>query len=563
MGTVGISFGSPTGGTGFDVSNTVSQIVANLQNVEQPWKTQLATLQSQDTAISSLGSLLSTLSTDVSSLTDFQGVLAGKQGSSSDTNVLQLTSASPNAVAGTHTIVVNSLAATSSGSLKEIAAASDTLTGSINIQVGSGSPHTITIDSSSNTLATLSSAINSAGIGVSASVLTDANGSRLSLVSSTSGSAGNLTVTSAITDATTGTALTYSSATTGVNASLTVDGVAISASSNTVSTVIPGVTFQLLAPSPITSGTAETVQVEVLNNNSSVVSSVSQMVSDYNAVISAVNAQETRNSSGTPQPLFGTPTLTLLQEQLLSAISGTTPNGYLTAISNSSDPLSGSLSIAVGSGSPTTFNLSSLAAGSQNLTGLAAAVNAANIGVTASVIKDSAGLSRLSLAATGFGANANLTVTSSITDAATSASLAWNANSDIKSLLSLGISQNNDGTISLDQSSLNAELNSDYSGVLAFFQNSYDWGNTFARTVTSLGTTATSGTLALALKSDSSIESALNKNISNEERLISTQQASLTAELNSANEILQSIPSNLNSVNMLYSAITGYVAPKF
>ena len=93
MGTVGISFGSPTGGTGFDVSNTVNQIVANLQNVEQPWKAQLAALQSQDTVISSLGTLLSTLSTDVTSLTDFQGVLAGKQGSSSGTNVLQLTSA--------------------------------------------------------------------------------------------------------------------------------------------------------------------------------------------------------------------------------------------------------------------------------------------------------------------------------------------------------------------------------------------------------------------------------------------------------------------------------------
>jgi flagellar hook-associated protein 2 len=563
MGTVGISFGSPTGGTGFDVSNTVSQIVANLQNVETPWKTQLTTLQSQDTVISSLGNLLSTLSTDVGSLTDFQGVLAGKQGSSSDTNVLQLTSASPSAVAGTHSIVVNSLAATSSGSLKEITAATDTLSGSITIQVGSGTAHTITIDSTSNTLASLSSAINSAGIGVSASVLTDANGSRLSLVSSTSGSGGNLTVTSAVTDSTTSTALAYTAATTGVNASLTVDGVPISASSNTVSTVIPGVTFQLLAPSPVTSGTPETVQVEVLNNNSAVVSSVAQMVSDYNAVISAVNAQETRNSSGTPQPLFGTPTLTLLQEQLLSSITGTSPNGYLTAISNSSDTLSGSLSIAVGSGSATTFNLSSLPSGNQNLLGLAAAINTANIGVTASVLKDSAGLSRLSLSSSGYGANASLTVSSAVTDSATSAALAWNANSDIKSLLSLGVSQNSDGTISLDQGSLNNELNSDYSGVLAFFQNSYDWGTTFSTTISNLGTSSTSGTLALALSSDSSIESSLNLNISNEQLLISTEQISLTAELNSANEILQSIPSNLNSVSELYSAITGYVAPKF
>ena len=78
MGTVGISFGSPTAGTGFDVSSTVSQIVANLQNVETPWKTQLTALQSQDTAISSLGSLLSTLSTDISGFTNFPGRSGGQ-----------------------------------------------------------------------------------------------------------------------------------------------------------------------------------------------------------------------------------------------------------------------------------------------------------------------------------------------------------------------------------------------------------------------------------------------------------------------------------------------------
>jgi len=59
MGTVGLSFGSPTSGAGFDVSSTVASIVSNLQNVETPWKSELTSLQAQDTAISSLGSLLS------------------------------------------------------------------------------------------------------------------------------------------------------------------------------------------------------------------------------------------------------------------------------------------------------------------------------------------------------------------------------------------------------------------------------------------------------------------------------------------------------------------------
>ena len=566
MGTVGISVGSPTSGTGFDVSTTVSQIVANLQNVESPWKSQLTSFQSQDAAISNLGTLLSTLSTDLTNFTDFQGVLAGKQGSSSDPDVLALTSASSSAVAGTHTIVVNSLAATSSGYLNATTNASDTLSGSITIQVGSGTAQTITVGSSSNTLAGLSAAINNAGIGVTASVLTDTNGSRLSLVSGTSGGGGDLTVNSSIEDSTSGASLAYNTATTGADANLVVDGVAISSASNTVSTVIPGITFQLLAPSPVTgtgsSATAETVQVQVLNDNTSVVSSVSQLVSDYNSVISAVNAQETNTSSGTAEPLFGTPTLTLLQEQLLGAINISSPSGYLSPLKSTqlSDTLTGSLSIAAGSSTPTVFDLSSLPSGNQNLSGLVTAINAAGIGVTAGIITNSSG-SSLSLTSNTTGSSGQLTVTSTVADGSTA--LAYTPESDVNSLTALGVSVNNDGTLTLDTNALNSELNTNYSGVVGFFQNSNSWGVQFSTTLGNLGTSSTSGTLSLALNSNSAIESSLNSNISNEDSIISAEQVSLTLELTSANEILQSIPSNLNNIAELYSAITGYQAPQF
>ena len=97
MSTVGISFGSPTSGQGFDVSSTVSQIIANLQAVETPWNTQLTALQSQDTALTSIGTDLSTLSSALEPLTGFSGVLSQKEGSSSDTDVLSLTSAASDA----------------------------------------------------------------------------------------------------------------------------------------------------------------------------------------------------------------------------------------------------------------------------------------------------------------------------------------------------------------------------------------------------------------------------------------------------------------------------------
>ena len=348
MGVVGLNFGSPTSGEGFDVSKTVSQIVANLQNVETPWKTQLTTLKSQDTTISSLGTLLSKLSTDIAYLTDATGAMAVKEGSSSDESVLHLTAASTSAVAGTHTVKVTALAVTSSGSLTEIANDSDTLAGSISIKVGSGTAQDITLDSSDNTLSGLASAINSAGIGVTASVLKDASGARLSLVSGTSGANGTLTVTSSITDTSNANAaVNYdtSTAIAGSNGTIVVDSVSLSVSSNTVSDLIPGVTFQLLSKSDTP------VQVVIANYNAGVESSVNALVSDYNALISAIDTQEGYDSSGNAEPLYGSPTLTMLQQNILGGINTINPNGYLAPVDDSLDPaLSGSISIARGSG---------------------------------------------------------------------------------------------------------------------------------------------------------------------------------------------------------------------
>lgn len=549
MGTVGLSFGSPTAGTGINVSQTVSQIVSNLQGVETPWKNQLTTLQSQDSAFSNLGTLLSNLSNDVSQFTDFQGVLSSMEGSSSDTGVLELTAATSSAVAGTHTITVNSLAQTSSGYMDAVTNASDTLSGSITIQVGSGTAQTINVGSNSNTLAGLASAINAAAIGVTANVITDASGSRLSLVSGTSGTGGDLTVTSNLTDATTSTALNYNTAQAGANASLTVDGVGISSASNTVSNVIPGVTFQLLSSAPGTD-----VQVVIANDTSGVETALAAFVSDYNSLISAINTQEGVDSSGNAEPLYGSPTLSLLQEQILGAFVAQNPTGYLDPVSSLTDTLSGSITIQVGSNSPQTITLDS---SDNTITGLASAINSANMGVSATVSTNASG-SFLELNSGQVGSAGELTITSNLTDATTNSSLNYNnASGDLNSLTSLGISVNNDGTLTLDQSSLTSVLNNDYSSVVAFFQDANSWGQNFSNVLSNTGTTA-GGLIASALSADSNIESNLNADISREDSIISAQQKSLTLEMNSVNEILTSLPSQLNQANELYSAITGY-----
>jgi len=987
MGTVGLNFGSPTSGAGFNVSSTVSAIMANLQNVETPWKTQITSIDSQDAVISSLGTLLSKLSTDMTTLTDATGVLSEKAGSSSNNSVVELTTASSAAVAGTHTVVVSQLAATSSGYLAEMKNANDTLAGSITIQVGSGSVQTISITSSNNTLASLAKSINSAGIGVTAAVLTDASGSRLSIVSGTSGTGGELTISSAISDtgntaAATATAMSYTSGATsdftldagtlgpvalttdklggsvvlqvgtgtaktitldgttstldslktainaanlgvtasivtdsttkvstialtsqipgaagkltvtgtysdvtsssalsytdasisntldtvklgttaagsgvaladklsgsvvlqvgtgaaktitldgttstlssletainssnlgvtasivqntdlsysisllsqvpgsagkltvtgsnftdgttaltssdtgnvsltaatgtlgtvahsydtlsgsvaltvngtattitltsadntltglmtainsanlgvtasivtnsttglssislltqnstdtlnvtsslsdnvpttlgftnsvaGANASLVVDGVTLTVSSNTVTGLIPGLTFQLLSTS------TSPVQVIIANYNSGVETTVAALVTDYNSLISAMNAQEKLSSSNTVQPLFGSPTLSMLQQDILGGVNMVNPNGYIDSVSTSANTtLSGSIAIQVGTAAAQTFTLTSTV---PSLAGLAAAINAKNIGVTASVVTTngtqsltlasqlagtsgaltvssalvtkaptaltyssltdvSGNLGNLTTANSGdklsgtlaiaFGTNAAQTITldstdntlAKLADAITNSSLGvtatvipadgsttptgllivsktgntngsmsvsstiaditnqttkslnYNASSDIGGLTGLGISVNTDGTLSLDVTTLDSVLNADYSGVAGLFQNANSWGATFNTMLTNAGTTSTTGVAALALKANSSIEATLNADISREDALISSETKSLTAELNSANQVLQSLPAQLSQVNELYSAITGY-----
>ena len=44
MGTIGLSFGSPTSGEGINVANTVAQMVTQLQGTETPYKKQLTAL---------------------------------------------------------------------------------------------------------------------------------------------------------------------------------------------------------------------------------------------------------------------------------------------------------------------------------------------------------------------------------------------------------------------------------------------------------------------------------------------------------------------------------------
>jgi len=451
MGTVGLSFGSGTSGQGFDVATTVTSILGINQAIETPWKNQLASLTAQDTVLSTLGTDLGTLSSSLGALTDFEGVTAEKEGSSSNTNALALTSAGSTAAAGNHTVTVSQLAQTSSEYTSAVANAGDTLSGSITIQVGAaGTPQTITVGSSSNTLATLSAAINAAGIGVTASLISDNNGTRLSLVSSTSGTAGQLTVSSGLSDATTSRGIAAQTGLVGQDANLTVDGVSLVTGSNTVSTAIPGVTFQLLSTS------SAAVDVHITNDTADMSTAMQSFVTAYNTVVGDLKTQEGNDSSGNPEPLYGSPTTSLIQSQMSEGLLGGAASGSISSITQ------------------------------------------------------------------------------------------------------LGVTVNDDGTLTYSASDFTSAVNTNFSDVVGFLQNSGSFGATFTTALDGLGSATDTGAVYLAQQQNTAQEAALNTNITNEGLLLATESTNLTTELNTANQELQAIPSQLSEVNEMYSAVTGY-----
>ena len=212
------------------------------------------------------------------------------------------------------------------------------------------------------------------------------------------------------------------------------------------------------------------------------------------------------------------------------------------------------MTIQVGNGTAKTITLDS---SDNTLSGLMGAINAANIGVTAALNTNG---TALTLTSGSVGSAGALNITSNILDTTdtTTTALNYNPSSNIGSLTSLGISVNNDGSLTFDAGTLDALLNSDYNAVAGFFQNANSWGQNFATILNNAGTGSSTGVLALAANSNSSTESTLHAEISKQQSYISVQQASLTAELNQANQIMQQLPSELQGINELYSAITGF-----
>ena len=312
-----------TSGTGIDVTSTVNAILQIDAQPEVNLQSQVTAFGTQTTALQSIESDLTALQTSVQALSDPLGAFSQVGVTSSNNNVVSATAA-PGATAGSHAIVVSSLATTAAQySQSQLLGTTVIPSGSFDLQVGpNGTPEPIQVDSTdgTNTLNGLADYINKQDMGVTATVVTDTSGARLSLVSQTSGAAGALTITSD----TTGTggldftqAKDQNGVVLGADAQLTVDGIPVSSGSNTVTGAIPGVTLTL-------SGTSTSpVTLAIQPDLTQVSTAINNFVTAYNQTITDINAQYTVSSTSgsTAPPLLGDPSLDLLQSQLLNGIT--------------------------------------------------------------------------------------------------------------------------------------------------------------------------------------------------------------------------------------------------
>jgi flagellar hook-associated protein 2 len=243
----------------------VSSIVSQLMQVERLPLTRLeqreTEIQSRLSAFGRVQSSLSTLETALATLAKPAGFAATKA-SVSGSGVEAVTSGTP--AEGRYAIAVTQLArAQSMASARVATATTDIGTGTVTIKSGDGSTVLGTFDvgdSGAGTLTELRNEINAAGIGVRASLVNDAGEVRLVLNAKETGSASAFTLETSAGLA----ALAFSTQQGAQDAQFKVNGLALTASSNTIDDAIEGVTLTLTSAPPAGAAPGTTVDGEVI-----------------------------------------------------------------------------------------------------------------------------------------------------------------------------------------------------------------------------------------------------------------------------------------------------------
>lgn len=257
---------------------------------------------------------------------------------------------------------VNNINANTTVSLTGASGATVTMgVGSFGLQAGSFTASEVS--PGGGTLADVVSAINAAGVGVTASAVQVASGAyRLQMSSATTGTSGQIVFdSSGFTSVLGG----FNTITAAQDAKLQVggsSGYAVDSASNAVTGLLSGVTINLLSAQ---SSGATPVTVTVGANGQAMATSVQTMVNDANQALADINKYAGYNSTtGKGGPLMGDANLNSITSQILGTVANVIGSGSLIG--------AGSVGVAVTQSGTLTFDSTTfLAAYQANPTGVA------------------------------------------------------------------------------------------------------------------------------------------------------------------------------------------------
>jgi flagellar hook-associated protein 2 len=310
--TGSISVSGLLGGTAgqIDVTSLINQLMQAQSVPQNQLKDQLTTVQTQVAAYQAINTKLTALQTAAQALTA-PATWSATAAMSSNAAVVATSTDAAAVGATTFDVVqlaaaqVTTVAADAQGNVVADPSAGITITGA------DGTAHTVAIASGS--AADVAKAVNAAGVGVRASVVTTDQGVVLQLSSAKTGTANAFTAAGF--QSTAQTLVSAQDAKVSVGGS---SGYTVSSSSNTFTGLIPGVTFSVSAP-------ATNVTISVASDEQSISDKVQAVVTAANTAMAELQAD-----SGQGAVLQGRFDVRTLASALMSAVSqGTATGGSL------------------------------------------------------------------------------------------------------------------------------------------------------------------------------------------------------------------------------------------
>lgn len=251
----------------------------------------------------------------------------------SDEAVLSAT-ASAKAVNGVYRLTVDSVAKAHQIATGGFADTDSEITqGTLEIRIGSGDLQTITVDSTNNTLSGLAESINSANIGVTASIIQDAGAGatpyKLLLTAKATGADQAVTITNNLA-ADSGNAVKpvfdfANPVQAAANAQVTLGSgagaITVESDTNQFTNLIDGVTIDVLNTSA-----GQEVTLTVAQDNDATVDAVQDLVDSFNSVMEFIDTQSAYNEATEEGgPLNGNRSVISIQQRLRNALVSVVP----------------------------------------------------------------------------------------------------------------------------------------------------------------------------------------------------------------------------------------------